>query len=68
MARKAEVSLETSFGQLEEIVTKLENDDLTLEETFDWYQKGMKLVQTCSQSIDKVEKKLIILEKRENEL
>lgn len=52
-------SLEESFAQLDELLLKMEDRDLPLEEAFRLYQEGVKLVKTCSSSIDKVEKKLI---------
>ncbi|SFR67497.1 exodeoxyribonuclease VII small subunit [Anaeromicropila populeti] len=62
---KAEKSLEDSFAELDEIITKLEQGDLTLEESFQLYNDGMKLLKKCNDSIDKVEKKLIVLSERE---
>ncbi len=54
-------SLETAFGELEEILAKLEEEDITLEESFALYQEGMKMLKYCNNSIDKVEKQLIVL-------
>ena len=54
-------SLETAFGELEEILAKLEEEDITLEESFALYQEGMKMLKYCNISIDKVEKQLIVL-------
>lgn len=58
---KQEKSLETSFDELNEIINQLENEDVTLEESFSLYQKGVELLKYCNNSIDKVEKQLIIL-------
>ncbi|HHX54950.1 MAG TPA: exodeoxyribonuclease VII small subunit [Clostridiales bacterium] len=54
-------SLETAFGELEEILAKLEEEDITLEESFALYQEGMRMLKYCDNSIDKVEKQLIVL-------
>jgi len=62
---KAEKNLETIFEELDEIIYKLEQGDLPLEESFKVYNDGMKLIKKCNDSIDKVEKKLIILSERE---
>lgn len=56
------LSLEESFGQLDEIIKQLETGQLTLEESFKYYEDGMKLIKKCGDSIDRVEKKLIVLE------
>lgn len=60
MAEK-EMKLEESFEKLNQIVEALEKPDISLEDSFALYQEGMKLLKTCNDSIDKVEKELIIL-------
>lgn len=61
---KAEKSLESSFEELNSIITRLEQDDLSLEDSFGLYNEGMKLLKKCNDSIDKVEKKLTVLSER----
>ena len=63
MAKK--VSLEESFEQLETIIEHMKTGDMTLEDSFKKYEEGMKLIKNCSNSIDRVEKKLIVLENGE---
>lgn len=62
---KAEKSLEASFEELSTIITRLEEEELSLEESFQLYTEGMKLLKKCNDSIDKVEKKLVVLSERE---
>ncbi len=54
--------LEDNFNKLEAIVDKLENEEMTLEESFKAYEQGMKLLSDCNKEIDKVEKKIIVLQ------
>ena len=62
MEKKEETfSLEEAFMKLEETVAALEREDITLEQSFTEYQKGMELLRKCSETIDKVEKKVLIL-------
>lgn len=65
MAAK-KVTLEESFGKLENIIDELQRGDMTLEESFKKYEEGMKLIKSCNASIDKVEKKLIVLDNGED--
>jgi len=58
---KAVETLEESFSKLNGIVEKLEQDDLSLEESFKVYQEGMQLLKTCNDKIDTVEKKMMQL-------
>lgn len=55
-------TLEKSMEQLQEILAKLEDEEIGLEASFQLYQEGMKLLKFCNAAVDKVEKKLIILE------
>lgn len=56
-----EMSLEEAFAGLEELTRSLEDDGLTLEESFNAYKKGMDLLRLCSSRIDRVEKKVLVL-------
>lgn len=53
--------LEEGFQKLEEIIESLEKEDISLEESFQEYQKGMELLKKCNDAIDKVEKKVLVL-------
>lgn len=55
------MKLEEAFGQLNTILDELEKSDVSLEDSFRLYQEGVKLLKACNDSIDKVEKELIIL-------
>jgi len=60
MAAK-ELTLEQLFGKLEESIAQLEGEDISLEDSFQLYKEGMKLVQTCNGRIDRVEKEVLKL-------
>lgn len=55
-------SLEEVFEELDEVVGKLEASAISLEDSFQLYHKGMELLKTCNDKIDKVEKKMLILD------
>ncbi|HIT64859.1 MAG TPA: exodeoxyribonuclease VII small subunit [Candidatus Ventrimonas merdavium] len=57
-----EKSIEEIFGELDQIVEKLEASGTTLEESFASYEAGMKLVKACGEKIDQVEKQIIVLQ------
>lgn len=59
--KKKEISLEENFSRLEEIMEKLESDDISLEDAFKAYSDGMKLLKTCNDQIDRVEKQVLKL-------
>lgn len=55
-------SLEEMFVSLEEVIQKLEKEEISLEESFSLYQQGMELLKMCNGKIDAVEKKVLILD------
>lgn len=57
-----EETLEELFAQLDDVAEKLEQGDISLEESFGLYQRGMEMLKLCNEKIDTVEKKVQILE------
>ena len=58
-SKKQELTLEEAFAVLEDTVSRLEDEDISLEESFQVYQKGMEMLKYCNDKIDKVEKKVL---------
>ena len=55
------IALEENFLKLKETIKFLERDDISLEEAFEQYQNGVKLLKSCNDKLDEVEKKVLIL-------
>ncbi len=53
------LSLEETFAQIEEVIGRLEAEDITLEQSFAEYNRGMALLAQCNETIDRVEKKVL---------
>lgn len=53
------IPLEEVFEQIEEVIAHLETEEITLEQSFQEYNRGMKLLQQCNGMIDRVEKKVL---------
>lgn len=62
-----EKSLETVFEQLDGIVEQLEAEDVSLEDSFGLYHKGMDLLKVCNEKIDTIEKKMMMLDENGEE-
>ncbi|MBR2038069.1 MAG: exodeoxyribonuclease VII small subunit [Lachnospiraceae bacterium] len=62
-AEKAElnISLEEAFAKLDSLISELEKPENSLEASFKAFEEGMQLVKYCNDSIDKVEKKVLVL-------
>ena len=61
MAEKQQETLETKLSQIEEIIRKMEEPEVSLEESFQLYQAGIEQLKNCNQMLDTVEKKMQIL-------
>lgn len=57
-----EPSLEELFETLEGVVERLEGENVNLEESFRLYNEGMELLKKCNETIDTVEKKVLVLD------
>ena len=59
-AKKAEkkLSIEEAFSEIDDKIKALENDDISLEDSFKEYQQGMELLKYCHQAIAEVEQKV----------
>ncbi len=54
-------SLEENFSELEELIEQLEAEDISLEDAFMAYSKGMNVLKQCNEQIDRVEKQVMKL-------
>lgn len=59
-------TFEESMTELEDIVTKLEAGDITLDTSLELFEKGIKLAKTCQKKLDDAEKKVKILTTNED--
>ena len=57
-----EMTLEETFEKIDEVMEKLSDDSLPLEESFSVYKEGMQLLDNCRKVIGDVEKKVAELE------
>ena len=61
MAKK-KFSIDEGFSQLDDILKNLEQEDIKLADAVELYTKGDSTLKECKDSLDQVEKELIILE------
>ena len=60
---RKQMNVEETFAALDRIIGKLEKGDGSLEDAFADYEEGMKLVKSCNEKIETIEKKILILRK-----
>ena len=59
---KTKFSIEGAFEQLEDIIEQLSSEEISLSDSMDLYKKGVKILDKCSQTLDKTQKEIIILQ------
>ncbi len=56
-----EVTIQQCFDEMEQIITRMESNEIPLEESFELYQKGMEQLKLCNEKLNQVEKKVLQL-------
>lgn len=63
MPRKKPLSFEDRLNRLEELVECLQQGDITLEESLNYYKEAMELTILCSKQLEEAEKEVVLLQK-----
>lgn len=58
---KEKKTLEGAFEELENIIEKMNDRDVSLDDSFALYTEGTKLLKYCNEQLDMVEKKMLVL-------
>jgi exodeoxyribonuclease VII small subunit len=56
-------SLEDALARLDEIITRMEEGSLPLEDLLRDYEEGAKLVQVCQERLKAAEKRILVVTK-----
>lgn len=67
MEQKERPSFEEALKELELIVSKLEDDSITLEESVKLYEEGIKLSRFCSEILNQAELRIEQVNEAETE-
>ncbi|MGM0603898.1 MAG: exodeoxyribonuclease VII small subunit [Bacillota bacterium] len=64
---KNDIKFEKALEDLEKIVNELEKGGLSLDDSLDKFSRGMKLIKMCHSRLDKAEKKIEMVLKKDGE-
>jgi len=64
MTTEERPSFEEALTKLEAIVEKLDDEEITLEESVRLYEEGLKLSKICSETLESAELKIEEIEKK----
>jgi exodeoxyribonuclease VII small subunit len=59
------VDFERALDELEKLVERMEEGELSLEESLRLYERGMELSKACQKALDAAEKRIRILSEQE---
>lgn len=59
--KAASFNFEKSLSELEELVSAMEDGDLTLEQSLQAFEKGIKLTRECQSALKQAEQKVQVL-------
>ncbi len=65
--RSSELSFEIALSRLEQIVTKMEESDLPLDEAMEAYEQGILYIRHCRARLEEAQERIEILEKSPGE-
>lgn len=66
MAEEKELTIEESFQALEDIIAKMESNDISLDESFNLYKAGMEELQHANSKIEQTKKAVMAISKDGN--
>jgi exodeoxyribonuclease VII small subunit len=56
--KSTHIDFEKSLVELENLVEQMEQGDLTLENSLQYFENGIKLVRTCQEALQRAEQKV----------
>nr|VFK55427.1 MAG: Exodeoxyribonuclease VII small subunit [Candidatus Kentron sp. TUN]VFK55518.1 MAG: Exodeoxyribonuclease VII small subunit [Candidatus Kentron sp. TUN]VFK61656.1 MAG: Exodeoxyribonuclease VII small subunit [Candidatus Kentron sp. TUN] len=64
---KNKLNFEQSLAELDDLVTHMEQGELTLEETLKSFERGIELNKMCQKALDEAEQRVRILTEKEDD-
>lgn len=61
MEEKTENGLEARFSRIEEIIGQMEDENVSLDESFELYKKGINEIKAANKALDTIEKEMLVL-------
>mgnify|MGYP002768574410 FL=1 len=58
---KKEMGLEERFAAIELILDQMEDENVTLDESFELYKKGMEQMKAANQALNQIEKAMLVM-------
>ena len=60
-SEQKEIGREERFAAIESILDRMEDEHVTLDESFELYKKGMEQMKAANQELDRIEKAMLVM-------
>lgn len=55
------LQLEEVLAQVEQCIAYLENPQISLEDSFRYYEEGIRRLRICNEKVDRIEKQMLVI-------
>lgn len=55
------LQLEEVLAQVEQCIAQLENPQISLEDSFRYYEEGIRKLRICNEKVDRIEKQMLVI-------
>ncbi len=62
------ISIEDKFKEIDELLLKLSDKELSLEDSFSLYKDGLTKLKECNEIVDGIEKQLKVLQEEDSDV
>ena len=59
--KNEKTGLEERFSMIEDILGKMEDGDVTLDQSFDLYKQGIEQIKAANADLDRIEKAMLVI-------
>ena len=59
--KNEKTGLEERFSMIEDILGKMEDEDVTLDQSFDLYKQGIEQIKAANADLDRIEKAMLVI-------
>ena len=59
--KNEKTGLEERFSMIEDILGKMEDENVTLDQSFDLYKQGIEQIKAANADLDRIEKAMLVI-------
>ena len=59
--KNEKTGLEERFSMIEDILGQMEDEDVTLDQSFDLYKQGIEQIKAANADLDRIEKAMLVI-------